>query len=232
MAPELVCPPSTGPDRNGRDGGRSDSCIGQFGVRAEVKRSLTVILEDARACAICAGSLPHAPRPLLQAASAARLLIIGQAPGVRAHESGTPWDDRSGDRLRDWLGLTHTEFYDDSLVALLPMGFCYPGRSGRGDLPPRPECAPEWHDAIRSRLTKVELTVLVGKYAVDAYLGGTYAALTQAVRDAESLLPEQVALPHPSPRNNIWLAKHRWFEDDVLPLLRTRVSTLLKRSRS
>lgn len=191
-------------------------------------QALAVILDEARACRICADHLPHGPRPLLQASPGSKLLIIGQAPGARAHESGTPWDDRSGDRLREWLGLTPEQFYDAKLVALLPMGLCYPGTSGRGDLPPRPECAPEWHERILSRLSKVELTIFVGKYAVEQYLGDSYGKLTDAVRDAEGMLPSRIALPHPSPRNNLWLAKHPWFEADVLPRLREQTARALK----
>lgn len=193
-------------------------------------KSLTVVLKDARACRLCADRLPHDPRPLLQASRASKILIIGQAPGVRAHESGTPWHDRSGDRLREWLGLSSDEFYNEQLVALLPMGFCYPGSSGRGDLPPRPECAPEWHERIMSRLSEVALTVFVGKYAVEKYLGSVYSNLTDAVRDAKSQLPARIVLPHPSPRNNIWLAKNPWFEGDVLPRLRDRVAASLSAS--
>lgn len=157
-----------------------------------------------------------------------RVLIIGQAPGRAAHESGVPWDDRSGDRLRAWLGLSREQFYDASLVALMPMGFCFPGTSKAGDMPPRKECAPAWHAKFLAAYKALGLTLLIGKYAFDQYLGGRYAGLTEAVAGHEALLPGSAALPHPSPRNNIWLKKHPWFEDVALPRVRERVLELVR----
>jgi len=189
--------------------------------------SLKTIFTKARACRVCADRLPLGPRPFLQAHRETRLLIVGQAPGRAAHESGIPWNDRSGDRLREWLGITSEQFYDDTLTGLMPMGFCFPGTGESGDLSPRPECAPLWHDKIMSHLPKLELTITVGQYAFDRYLSAEFAALTDAVRGFDSLLPTRIALPHPSPRNNIWLKKHPWFEPDVVPRLRQRVQELV-----
>jgi len=195
-----------------------------------VARSLPVILE-ARKCTICDG-LPLGPRPLLAGSAASRIVIIGQAPGAAAHASGTPWNDKSGERLRQWLGVTDTQFYDPALIALVPMGFCFPGKGRSGDLPPRPECAPAWHQRILRGLGKVELIVLVGKYAIAEYLrdddgADLYPSITDAARGFAELLPDRIALPHPSPRNNIWLKKNAWFERRSLPALRRRVTDIL-----
>jgi uracil-DNA glycosylase len=180
------------------------------------------IITEARACTLCAEHLPNAPRPLLQGSRRSCLLIIGQAPGQRAHDSGTPWDDASGRRLRDWLQLTAEQFYDPGLVALMPMGFCYPGKGPKnaGDLPPRPECAPHWHPRLIKAMPGIRLTVLIGQYALARYLPDRYQTTTDAVRDYKALLKDNIiALPHPSPRNNIWLKKNPWFERDVLPVI-------------
>lgn len=147
------------------------------------------------------------------------MLIIGQAPGLAAHNSGTPWNDRSGDRLRDWLGLTREEFYDDALVALMPMGFCYPGKGRTGDAPPRPECAPLWHPRLLKEFRSVRLTIYVGRFAFDRYLSSEFDTQTEAIRACSTLLPSRLALPHPSPLNNRWLAKNPWFDRDVTPML-------------
>ena len=189
---------------------------------------LPQLLERARACTQCGDALPSGARPLLQAGSAASVIVIGQAPGRRAHDSGVPWDDASGERLRDWLGVSDEQFYDPDTIALMPMGFCYPGTGKSGDLPPRPECAPLWHQAMLSRLPNIKLTVLIGQYAINHYTERRYRTLTEAVRDFKSLLPRSIALPHPSPRNNRWLAKHPWFNDEVLPRLRKRVRASMK----
>ncbi len=188
---------------------------------------LDVFMHNARACRICEHDLPHGCRPLLQGSALSRIVVIGQAPGAAAHESGTPWDDRSGTRLRDWLGVSADEFYNPRLFALLPMGFCYPGRSSTSDLRPRPECAPEWHPRLLPLLAGARLTVLVGKYAADRYLKDQHNALTNAVRAYTDLLPTRIALPHPSPRNNIWLRKHPWFEREVIPALQHQVRASL-----
>lgn len=189
---------------------------------------LNVLIADARDCRVCEQHLPLGPKPLLQASETARLLIIGQAPGAATHDAGIPWDDRSGDRLRSWLGIDRDTFYDEGLVAHMPMGFCYPGKGKSGDLPPRPECAPLWHPRLLEALAGVRLTIYVGRYAVEHYLGGRHGAITDAVAAYDELLPRRVVLPHPSPRNNIWLKKHPWFEEDVLPAVRRRVRGVLR----
>lgn len=192
--------------------------------------SLEVLLPRVRACRVCAEALPLGPRPVLRADSRARLLIVGQAPGTRVHATGIPWNDRSGQRLRDWLGLSPEVFYDESRVAILPMGFCYPGvdRNG-GDKPPRPECAPLWHGPILKHLPRIALTLLVGGYAQAYYLGrGRGAGVTETVRAWRDFLPSYVPLPHPSWRNTAWLKRNPWFETDLLPELRRRIQTILE----
>lgn len=187
------------------------------------------LLRDVRACTVCAARLPLGPRPVVQAAPSATLLIVGQAPGTRVHESGVAWSDPSGERLRDWTGIDPATFYDPAKIALMPMGFCYPGRSpSGGDAPPRPECAPKWHKSIRAHLPEIRLTLLVGGYAQKAYLGGA-ATLTDAVRDFERAPPGLFVLPHPSWRSTGWMRRNPWFETDVLPALRARVAFALAR---
>lgn len=188
---------------------------------------LPILLEQARACRVCEEHLPEEPRPLLQGSTKSRILIIGQAPGKATHDSGIPWDDRSGVRLRDWLGLTDEQFYNPDLVAFLPMGLCYPGKARSGDAPPRPECAPLWHPPLLEAWAHVKLTLILGKYAHDRYLRESFATITDAVYGYDTLLPQRLALPHPSPRNNLWLKKHPWFTDDVLPKLKKRVRAVL-----
>ncbi|WP_119460683.1 uracil-DNA glycosylase family protein [Rhodospirillaceae bacterium SYSU D60014] len=193
--------------------------------------SLTELLRQIRACRLCAEHLPLGPRPVVRANAAAPLLIVGQAPGTRVHESGIPWNDRSGDRLRDWLQLDRATFYDESRVAIVPMGFCYPGvdRNG-GDKPPRRECAPLWHEAIRARLPHVALTLLVGQYAQAHYLGAARkSTMTETVRAWRDFLPDFLPLPHPSWRNTAWLKRNPWFAEDLLPDLRRRVGAVLGR---
>jgi uracil-DNA glycosylase len=193
--------------------------------------SLAELLQQIRACRLCAEHLPLGPRPVVRADAAAPLLIVGQAPGTRVHESGIPWNDRSGDRLRAWLQLDHATFYDESRVAIVPMGFCYPGvdRNG-GDKPPRRECAPLWHEAIRARLPHVALTLLVGQYAQAHYLGAARkSTMTETVRAWRDFLPDFLPLPHPSWRNTAWLKKNPWFAEDLLPDLRRRVGAVLGR---
>lgn len=192
---------------------------------------LQQLLTEARSCRICEPHLPHGCRPLIQGSAQSRIVVIGQASGAAAHGSGVPWNDRSGERLRSWLGVSDDEFYDPELIALLPMGFCYPGTGTSGDLRPRPECAPEWHERLLSGLKSVSLTVITGKYAFDRYLGDEFDTLTNGVRAYADLLPARIALPHPSPRNNIWLRTHPWFEREALVALRARVRALLLAAR-
>ncbi|PMN69521.1 uracil-DNA glycosylase family protein [Enterovibrio norvegicus] len=190
-------------------------------------KTLPSLLEDINRCQICAEHLPLGPRPVVQAASSAQILIIGQAPGTRVHETGIPWNDPSGDRLREWLQIDKTRFYDPNIIAIMPMGFCYPGKGNSGDLPPRPECAPIWHASVKQHLPNIELTLLIGDYAQRYYLKDKPRTLTETVKANAQWSPDFIALPHPSPRNNIWLRKNPWFEEDVLPYLRNRVGQLL-----
>ena len=189
--------------------------------------ALKILLADARACRTCESHLPLGCRPVVAARAAARLLIIGQAPGTRVHDSGVPWDDPSGNRLRDWMGIESAAFYDPSRVAIMPMGFCYPGRAkGGGDAPPRPECAALWHGPIRALLPNIELTLLVGGYAQSYYLT-SHKSVTETVRGWRKRLPDYLPLPHPSWRTKSWAKRNPWFEDEVAPELKSRVRRLL-----
>lgn len=184
------------------------------------------ILQQIRQCQLCIQHLPLGPRPVVQASSTAKLLIIGQAPGIRVHETGIPFNDPSGDRLRDWLGIDRELFYDLARVAIMPMGFCYPGTGKSGDLPPRKECAPQWHQQIVEQLPQIELTLLIGLYAQQYYLPTRHKNLTDTVRHWQQYQPQFLPLPHPSPRNNIWLKRNPWFSQDVLPSLKHQVTKL------
>lgn len=185
------------------------------------------LLEEVRGCRLCADALPRGPRPTLAAASTARLLIVGQAPGTRVHETGIPWNDPSGDRLREWLAIDRDVFYDPEQVAIIPMGFCYPGRGRSGDLPPRPECAPRWHAPLLAELPALRLTLLIGQYAQRYYLPDRGATLGDTVQRWRDWLPRFFPLPHPSPRNRLWLRRRPWFEQEVVPALRTEVRRAL-----
>jgi uracil-DNA glycosylase len=191
---------------------------------------LDKVLAEARACRLCAPHLPHEPRPVLRAAASARLLIVGQAPGRRVHETGIPWNDPSGDRLRRWLVMDRERFYDDRTVAILPIGFCYPGTDAAGgDAPPRPECAPLWQPRLLPLLPAVRLTLLVGAYAQAFHLGPRRkATMTETVRAFRDYLPAFLPLPHPSWRNTAWLKRNPWFEKELLPVLRERVKEALE----
>ncbi|HUL41348.1 MAG TPA: uracil-DNA glycosylase family protein [Burkholderiales bacterium] len=192
----------------------------------------TRLLREVRACKVCKAHLPNPPKPILRAAATATLMIVGQAPGRRVHETGIPWNDPSGDRLREWLELGRDEFYDARHIAIIPAGFCYPGTGENGDLPPRPECAPLWHPRLRSSLPNISLTLLVGNYA-QAYYLGTRAkpTVTETVRGYREYLPEFLPLPHPSPRNRGWLKNNPWFEKKVIPQLRLLVSDVIRKPR-
>lgn len=190
--------------------------------------ALETLLDDIRACRLCADTLPLGPRPVVAASASARILIIGQAPGTKVHESGVPWNDPSGDRLRDWMAVDRETFYDTGRIALMPMGFCYPGRMPRGgDAPPRPECAPAWHERLLALLPAVELTLLVGSYAQARYAhDGRKRSMTDTVRSFADYLPDRLPLPHPSWRTNGWQRRNPWFDSEVLPALRARVASL------
>ena len=194
-----------------------------------MSRALARLSTEARACTICADELPLGPRPVFRVSPTARLLIVGQAPGTKVHETGIPWNDASGDRLRGWLNLDREIFYDESRIASVPMGFCYPGADARaGDRPPRKECAPAWHPRFLKLLPKIEFTLLVGLYAQAHYLGDRRkVTLTDTVRAFKDYGPNFMPLPHPSWRNTGWLRKNPWFEAELLPVLRRRVTKLI-----
>lgn len=186
------------------------------------------LLQEIKGCSICKEHLPHGPNPVLQASNKSKLLIIGQAPGKKVHESGIPWDDASGNQLRKWLGVDKDIFYNPDVVALVPMGFCYPGKGSSGDLPPRPECAPQWHDALLNNMKQVQLTILIGQYAQNHYLGkNSKENLTATVHAFNEYLPKYLPLPHPSPRNRFWLYKNPWFEAELVPILRQHVKHIV-----
>lgn len=193
------------------------------------KRPIALIdlLDTIKRCDICADHLPLGPNPVVRASASAQLLIIGQAPGTRVHASGIPWDDPSGDRLRSWLNIDKATFYDESKIAIMPMGFCYPGRGKSGDLPPRKECATQWHDELLQHMPNIKLTLLIGQYAQKHYLTNHKKTLTETVRNFEHHLPNYLPLPHPSPRNQLWLKKNTWFEETVVPALRSATAPLL-----
>ena len=188
---------------------------------------MRVLLSEARACRVCARHLPHEPRPVFRVGAKARLLIVGQAPGRRVHDTGLPWNDPSGDVLRGWLGMQREEFYDASRIAIVPIGLCYPGTVDGADLPPRRECAPLWQARFRAALPDVQLTLLVGSYAQAHYLKASRKrTLAETVRAFREYLPEFFVLPHPSWRNIGWQKKNPWFAKEVLPALRRRVRAL------
>jgi len=194
-----------------------------------IEKSLAALLREVRSCRLCEGVLPLGPRPVLRVSVAARILIAGQAPGTRVHETGISWNDPSGDRLRAWLQLSRDVFYDESRIAIIPMGYCYPGRNARGgDLPPRKECARHWLPRLLDHLPRIELTLLAGSYAQAHYLEARRKkTLTETVRAWREYLPEYLPLPHPSFRNLRWLQQNPWFEVEVLPVLRREVDRLV-----
>jgi len=194
------------------------------------------LLTQIRACRICAENplrgkpLPHEPRPVIRASKSARICVAGQAPGTRVHATGIPFNDPSGDRLRDWMGVTRDTFYDESRIAIVPMGFCFPGLDDKGgDLPPRKECAPAWRDQVFEHLPNLELVLLIGQYAQTWHLGkARKKSMTETVLHWRDYGPAYLPLPHPSWRNNVWLKKNLWFEEEVLPHLRAEVARLTR----
>ncbi len=189
--------------------------------------SFSSLLTEVRACTICEAHLPLGPRPVFQLHPKARILIAGQAPGRKVHDSGVPFDDASGNRLREWLEVTHEVFYDPKQIAILPMGFCFPGSGRSGDLPPRLECAPAWRKQLLGQLRHLEVTLVLGQYAQAYHFGEASSSLTELVKSWRTYWPHMVPLPHPSPRNNLWLRRNPWFEIELLPSLRKRVSEVL-----
>ena len=196
------------------------------GVKSAKLNSLTA---DITACTLCAPHLPLGPRPVVRLFPQAKLLLIGQAPGTKVHATGVPWNDASGDTLRQWLGMDRQQFYDSGQLAIMPMGFCYPGKGSSGDLPPRPECAPLWHTKIQALLPDIQLTLLIGSYAQAHYLRDQVkATLTETVQNWRTYAPQGYwPLVHPSPRNRIWQKRNPWFEAETLPALRQFVHQIL-----
>jgi uracil-DNA glycosylase len=203
--------------------------IGMRATEASQTRAFEILVAKIRSCALCARDLPLQPRPILRGSPSARLLIVSQAPGTRARETRLSFNDRSGDRLREWLGLDRQHFYDETRVAVMPMGFCYPGRAaGGGDLPPRRECAPLWHPQLRRLLPAIELTLLVGSCAIAYHLPQSRArSMTATIAQWRDFLPDYFVLPHPSWRTTRWLRDNPWFETEVLPELRARIGLML-----
>lgn len=191
--------------------------------------SFETLLQQVRACSLCREHLPFAPKPVIQIHPHAKILIAGQAPGRKVQETGLPFNDPSGNRLRDWLGMSREEFYDEQNVALVPMGFCYPGTGKSGDFPPRPECAPAWRHQLLAHLPDLEITLVLGVYAQAYHLKERKTSLTELVRSWQNYWPKVVPLPHPSPRNNIWLRNNPWFELEVIPVLKQRIAEILGR---
>ncbi|TQV73986.1 uracil-DNA glycosylase family protein [Aliikangiella marina] len=193
-----------------------------------MQTELAKLLSEIKACRLCEEHLPLGANPVLRAAPSAKILIAGQAPGTAVHKTSIPFNDPSGERLRDWMGVSHAQFYDQSKIAIVPMGFCYPGRGKSGDLPPRPECSQTWHHRLFSLLPNVELILPIGQYAQAFYLGASRKKnLTETVRAWREYLPRYLPLPHPSPRNNIWLKRNDWFTASVLPYLRESIHKLV-----
>mgnify|MGYP003406556473 FL=1 len=191
-------------------------------------KKLDLLLHEVRACTVCTRHLPLGPRPVLRASATAKIVIIGQAPGRKVHETGIPWNDPSGDLLRVWLGVAKEIFYDEARIAIIPTGFCYPGKGPQGDLPPRPECAPLWHLRLAALMPQIELVLLVGQYAQAAILGDRKkSTLTETVLHCSDYAPRYIPLPHPSPRNRLWLKRNPWFTRDIIPRLRARIAALL-----
>lgn len=198
-----------------------------LGPAAAPTSALDTLLGEIRACRLCEAHLPLGPRPVLRASATSRLLIVGQAPGTKVHASGVPWDDASGKRLRTWLDMTPEVFYDETRIAIVPMGFCYPGKQGSGDAPPRPECRATWHPRLLPLLPDIGLTLLIGQYAQAYFLGDRRkATLTDTVRAWREYAPDFLPLPHPSPRNIGWFKANPWFEAEVVPALRARIDAL------
>lgn len=186
------------------------------------------LIQEIKRCSLCSEHLPFKPNPVLSVNKKSKIMVIGQAPGTRVHQSGIPWNDPSGVNLRSWLGVDDETFYNPEKFGIVPMGFCYPGKGKSGDLPPRKECAPKWHQELWRQMPNIEVTLLIGAYAQRYYLKDKKQTLTNTVMNFEQYLPDYFVLPHPSPRNRLWMKKNQWFEKDVLPILKLRVHEVLE----
>jgi uracil-DNA glycosylase len=187
------------------------------------------LIKEISSCNVCKEHLELGPRPIVSAHRKSKIVVIGQAPGTVVHKTGIPWDDKSGENLRVWMGINNNDFYNSQKIAIIPMGFCYPGKGKSGDLPPRKECAPLWHNPLFNKLQEVELILLIGKYAQDYYLkNDAKKTLTETVKNYQKYLPKYFVLPHPSPRNNIWQAKNEWFPRLVITELQKEIKRILK----
>ncbi len=193
-----------------------------------MKVALKILLDEVKSCEVCKPFLPRGPRPVIQLHPKASVLIVGQAPGRKVHETGIPFDDPSGERLRDWMGIDRATFYDAKKIAILPMGFCYPGTGKSGDLPPRPECVPTWREQLLRQIPHLKLTLVIGQYAQDYHLANSPPKMvTETVKAWKKFWPTQLPLPHPSPRNNLWLKRNPWFQKELLPILQSQIKMLL-----
>lgn len=193
------------------------------------RTKLEKLTQEVRACTLCKADLPFEPKPVLRPSRTAKIIIVGQAPGTKVHNTGIPWNDPSGDKLREWMGVDRDIFYDDAKIAIMPTGFCYPGKGKSGDLPPRPECAPTWHPQLLKLMPQIELMLLIGMYSQKYYLQDkNKKTLTETVKAWKDYAPYYLPMPHPSPRNKLWLKKNAWFEKDIVPVLKRRVKKLIR----
>jgi len=198
--------------------------------RPLLKQLMETLIKEIKNCTICLPHLELGVNPVMAASRKSKIAIIGQAPGSIVHRTGIPWDDKSGERLREWMNISKNDFYNKDLFAIIPMAFCYPGKGKSGDLPPRPECAPQWHNKLLSQIDDLQLIILIGNYAQKHYLKKLVKkTLTETVQNYNEYLPEYLPLPHPSPRNNIWIKKNPWFEELVVPELRRKIKPFINK---
>jgi uracil-DNA glycosylase len=193
------------------------------------RSKLELLTREIRTCTLCADKLPFEPNPIVRPSSQAKILIIGQAPGTKVHETSISWNDASGNTLREWMGVDRDIFYNDNKIAVMPMGFCYPGKGKSGDLPPMPKCAANWHVPLIALMPQIELTLLIGMYAQKFYLRSEKKkTLTETVRSWAQYSPHFLPMPHPSPRNKMWLKRNPWYESEVVPVLKQTIAKLIE----